>query len=244
MKYSRIILGVFLISVLFFACKKKNKETEAEIPVTTTGTVSQPVIYKVKTEEIAIPGLTITYEYKYDSQGRVVRINRSTGIYETFEWSPGKCIKTEFSTSYPDPREIVEFTLDSLGLCFSAARDSVFTYYKYDADGYKTWEIISGPNFESSYEILNGNVITTNSDVGNSTTEYFLDKNNTIGNLNKGMSFLGKQNKNLRKTITHIVSGPDWLTNFVYEFDSKNRVVKVIERVPQDSTIYKYTYYE
>ena len=66
---------------------------------------------------------------------------------------------------------------------------------------------------------------------GNTTYEYYLDKINTIGNSNYGINFTGKESKNLVKTKKQTEIGQNGNTftyeySYVYEFDSKNRVIK------------------
>jgi hypothetical protein len=114
--------------------------------------------------------------------------------------------------------------------------------YGYDENGYQTLEISTNEyggthRYEKSYSA--GNLITStyqymaNDTViqnGASTFKYYSDKSNTIGNENRGIAFLGKQNTNLLSNILD----QKWLTtdtlslitDYRYEFDSKNRVIK------------------
>ena len=64
---------------------------------------------------------------------------------------------------------------------------------------------------------------------------YYLDKINTIGNDNRGMPFMGKDSKNLVKTVKYTGTTVNTVSkrkrstsdySYTYEFDSKNRVIK------------------
>lgn len=73
-------------------------------------------------------------------------------------------------------------------------------------------------------KVLNGNLVQS----GNNCIEYYLDKPNTIGYYNSGISYYGKQDANLRSKICDCSQKDKPKTTFTYEFDSKNRVVKMI----------------
>lgn len=85
----------------------------------------------------------------------------------------------------------------------------------------------AGNLISSIYQYMANDTVIQN---GITTFNYFTDKLNTIGNLNHGISFLGKQNSNLLLSISDLEwSSADTvrtITNYRYEFDSKNRVSK------------------
>jgi hypothetical protein len=59
------------------------------------------------------------------------------------------------------------------------------------------------------------------------TISYYTDKQNTIGDENNGIAFLGKQNNNLYKTIIYNEGSyyPPDSAHYWYKFDSRNRVI-------------------
>ncbi len=125
---------------------------------------------------------------------------------------------------------------------FSSILEHEANIYGYDANGYQTLEIITNEyggthRFDKTYS--DGNLFSTiheymaNDTVllsGISSFTYYTDKTNSIGNLNRGISFLGKQNNNLLLSISdqrwHSTDTVKSKTNYQYEFDSHNRVVK------------------
>jgi len=133
--------------------------------------------------------------------------------------------------------------------------------YVYDLDGYQTLEITSNEfggihRFEKTF--ANGNLVSSiyqymaNDTVilnGNSYFNYF-DNLNTIGNQNRGIFFLGKQNTNLISSLTdqrwHSTDTLHLTTSYRYEYDSRKRVVKQFISPNQgendDVTYLEYTY--
>jgi hypothetical protein len=130
---------------------------------------------------------------------------------------------------------------------------------EYDANGYmvkETYYIFTSSADTATYwyTIKNGNIngingISTNQSNPYSITEtfsYYTDKQNTIGDQNSGIAFLGKQNNNLVKTLLYNLnnySPPDTL-QYWYKFDSKNRVIMSYSSLTLgsyvDSTRYTY----
>jgi hypothetical protein len=114
--------------------------------------------------------------------------------------------------------------------------------YGYDNNGYQILQVSTNEyggihRFDMTYS--EGNIISSiyqymaNDTViqnGITTFKYFNDKSNTIGNLNMGIPFLGKQNSNLLLSISEQKwSSADTIrtsTSYRYEFDNKNRVSK------------------
>lgn len=82
------------------------------------------------------------------------------------------------------------------------------------------------------------------SNTNKSDFQFYTDKKNTIGNENRGMSFLGKQNKNpIKKTTYSNFSGSDFVDtetiSFTYEYDAKGRITK---QLSDDGNYTIYTY--
>ncbi len=75
--------------------------------------------------------------------------------------------------------------------------------------------------------------------------EFYLDKLNTIGNENMGMTWQEHSNRNLIKKSTHYSGNDKYDINYDYTFDSENRVTRV--RYNSNGGLYwlegEYTYY-
>ena len=170
----------------------------------------------------------------------------NTVIWTTFN-SKKKIIEQEVFTL--NSNHMAVLMTDTLGDENKSARlnfkfgtlENESNIYDYDLDGYQTLEITSNEfggihRFEKTFS--NGNLVSSiyqymaNDTVilnGNSTFNYF-DKSNTIGNLNRGIFFLGKQSTNLISSLTdqrwHSTDTLNLTTSYRYEFDSRKRVVK------------------
>jgi hypothetical protein len=161
--------------------------------------------------------------------------------------------------------------IDTLGDTKKSARMN-FTYlnlleheaniYGYDANGYQTLEISTNEyggthRYEKTY--TNGNLVSStyqfmanDTVIQNGTTAftYYDGKTNSIGNQNRGISFLGKQNTNLLLSISdqkwHTTDTLRVTTTYRYEFDDHNRVVKqyitTLGSENDDVTYLSYTY--
>jgi len=130
---------------------------------------------------------------------------------------------------------------------------------EYDANKYLTKETecnyyYEGDTLKYLYTITNGNVSNMymtltdqyNPYVITETFFYYTDKKNTIGDQNRGITFLGKQNNNLLKTLIYDEGSyytPDTI-QYNYKFDAKNRVVMLYVHLESgnyiDSTRYTY----
>ncbi|MES2621074.1 MAG: hypothetical protein V4615_09490 [Bacteroidota bacterium] len=179
-------------------------------------------IYKLKTHSQTSGGTTSTRTYYYDSLGRVDSI--WVFIENTITSSPR-------FTYYTD--SIVERVND------------IFTATYYLTNGYATSRIGRTPwgvgssityTYDAEGHLLSQNAATTfgwgggnmiNESRDGAVTHYYNyspNSVNTIGNRNKGMSFLGIESRNLVNTITSATSN---LSHHVsYTFDSQNRVAE------------------
>lgn len=191
-------------------------------------------------------GPAITYEY--DRQGRITK--RTTGdIITSYAYEPGKVF---VKTYYIDNKETHDDTilLNDKGLQMTSED---FTL-KYNADGYLIEELDfrAEPPSVLTLTILNGNTVKSTPKNWNqyymaTTTYKFNESMNTIGNENKGIAWCGKQDKNLVSESLEVmkVNGLDyeWLTNYTYELDTKNRVTKRIRKDERGESYFLYTYY-
>lgn len=249
--YQKLIITALLSATLVFSCKKKEDAVE-ETPVETTTGDSNPLlkIDKIKTEERIANGVTLKIEYTYGSDGKVTKMDYGDGNFSAVEWSTIKCLRKEFNKGNSLPVSTIEYNLNSAGLCSGQTGENGFsTSYEYDANGYQvkfTFKT-SGSEVSSNYIISSGNQTGVSSGSGTTamtgTTEYFLDKTNTIGDHNKGMPIFGTQNKNLQKKIITTVAGSTNVTTISYEFDSKNRVAKMTQIGSGATSVNNYTYY-
>ncbi len=124
--------------------------------------------------------------------------------------------------------------------------------YEYDANGYmvkQTW-YSSGDTTIMSFQYTNGNRSSyTYSSSSNSETvkvAYLLNKQNTIGQYNSGIFFLGKQDRNLPGTISvqYYYQGTCYYDTVQcsYQYDNKNRVIKQFNLSGSYSDSTSYTY--
>jgi hypothetical protein len=136
-------------------------------------------------------------------------------------------------------------------------QDHEANIYGYDDNGYQTLEISTNEfggthRYEKSYS--NGNLVSSSYEYmandtliqsGASVFKYYTDKSNSIGNQNRGIPFLGKQNTNLLLSISdqkwHSYDTLRLTTSYRYEFDNQNRVVKQFVS-PQNSENEDVTY--
>jgi len=243
---------IFMLSIGILAltsCKKDSDESEP-MPLIATETSD---------------GITSTFSYK---DGRLDKIVNSDNSKTTFTYETSKVTVSEFeSNGTISSTEI--YTLNSKGLAISSTSTgkkkksgnmitdrlmlknstSTTATYEYDANGYMTKVTMSDGTTTSSSTLV---ITDGNPTSGTATSEgftfnllfaYFTDKTNTIGQENEGTTFLGKQSKNLLKSATISFIGYSVSSNYVYEYDSKNRVTNQTETDSDGNThIVSYTF--
>ncbi|MES2679821.1 MAG: hypothetical protein V4635_08055 [Bacteroidota bacterium] len=231
---------VLILSLCLLHSCKKEKATQEEV------SVPKPFYY-VQTMTDSLPFSVGFYRYYYDANGRstettcngteVLNIERS-GDQLIYKTNPG--LSTEQTYTY---------NLNNAGLLVSGTgkvygRDQHLTF-EYDENGYlvKQTTIFDSKVTVSTITIKSGNVSSINTSWGSSsdvtTFEYYPYTTNTIGNLNMGYNFRGKQSVNLLKSETK----GSVVTNYTYVLDAKNRVIKkkvTTNNVTKGTT---YTYY-
>jgi hypothetical protein len=114
--------------------------------------------------------------------------------------------------------------------------------YEYDIEGY----LIRETYYETydttvfTYVVENGNTVSMSYIIYDIPMtfyyQYLTDKTNTIGEQNMGITFLGKQDKNLIQSIQYIYD----TIAVSYEFDSKSRVSK--RSIVGENDYYTFTY--
>jgi hypothetical protein len=186
---------------------------------------------------------TITYfdgsvsAYSYDNQGRVtsLAITSTTSGNSNQQYTYG----TNSVTQILQDGSTINYTLNSNGYATSQVfKDNIGAVIfslnnTYDNEGHL---LSSGSNGGGTITNTwtDGN-LTSDNNFGGQTYTYLSTKDNTIGNENKGMKFLGKDSKNLRSTSTSYGS----TTTFTYEYDSQNRVTKQMNG-GLDAIVYTY----
>lgn len=227
MKFMYLAATLFFGLVLVSSCKKDDN-----------GSTFQFDKYpRIKSIQYGVDSSSSIDYYEYDSKGRLNKLNQYGSILK-IEYSD-----TKVAWISQDSKDTMLYKLNSKGLAISVTD---YLYYEYDENGYLIhWYIdVTNAGFIS---ILNGNMSSGKRIYSDDTTFYiyeFSQKNNTIGNENKGMSFLGKQNINLTsKQISLKNSEPPDTVYYSYEFDIKGRVVKQIENQAGKTHITMYTYY-
>jgi hypothetical protein len=230
MKNNKLFLFITALVMLFSfvminGCKKDDNNTTPD----NTDSTKTP---KIKTLTYVLSnGNDVTETYVYDEQGRI--------ITKTFSGSSSNVISYSYNTNsiimYNDRDKTTHtFELNSNGYATSEkitdAQNNVLSSdnYTYDSDGHLTTD------GEFTYTWSGGNLVSKTNSNGSRKYTYFSDKTNTIGNQNRGISFLGVDSKNL---ISSNIYNDDITNtqNYSYEYDSLNRVTKLNSNT--------YTYY-
>jgi len=223
MKNTTIFVIATLVALIVVTgisgCKKEDDDTSKKAGVTP----------KIKTLSYYDPWslATRTETYAYDAQGRVTTVTTSFS-----DGSSGSVVSYSYGTNYmTETRPGIgpkTYALNSDGY----VSDYFLGTQTYDADGHVT------SDGTHTYTWANGNLISsTNDPSGSLTFTYHTDKTNTIGNDNKGMSFFGKESKNLINTSTN---GSGTVLVYSHEYDSQGRVTKETGKY---GYAYNYTYF-
>jgi hypothetical protein len=182
--------------------------------------------------------LTSTWVYEGPGgQGRVSTILRSDGRRIEYAYTPTTVTQTISGPS--QPTSTVVYNLDGRGLAVS---DSLGNTYRYDANGYQTEQKVPSGHYIDQRTIAGGNVTRESraSDTAGTTLMTFTFAYTKLKNLDDGAYFLGKANKNWKRTQT-FTDGTRQI-NFDYEQDSCGRVVT--HRLTGGvSGVITYTYY-
>lgn len=216
-------LLVLVLAVLSTGCKKKNDEP--------------PGLPKLKMMIEDVGNINDTTTYTYNADGTIHSVV-DDGDLSVFSYSTGFVTKTSYSTA--GSIDFIEtYILNTKGLADSIVQvntsgnisryglnydgnDFLTEHYTYKADTiFSTIEYINDSKNIIAVQILNhqGLGLTYTANYG-----YFLNNENTIGNSNMGMSFLGKSSKNAYNSIaTNFIVSSFML--FAYEYDRYGRIV-------------------
>jgi len=210
--------------------------------------------------------LAFTQTIQYDASGKPVKVTADDGSFYYVAIGPSSVVITSFDTlGVQDGTD--NYILNAKGLAISQVstwnkpgnKNDMFKHhkntgkgsssytYEYDANNYLIKNIYTegGVGDTVIYTISGGNT-TTATTVGSfpfvQSYQFLTNKTNTIGNENMGVSFLGKQDKNLISATTYTFDAGSQTINTSYTYDSKGRVLKVFNPdAPEDYTIYTYT---
>lgn len=232
------LIALPCILLAFMACDK----SKDELPGTQPGFI--PKLSKIAYYEGA--SLIRITTIQYDTQGRLIKMELTNWRDETYHYGQDIIIREASFLNSEDTEFIDTLQLNNDGLVIFDPRDG--SNYEYTSEGYRQRQFASFGDYSST--ISNGNTtLTTNRDWVSqniiSTNEYtFLpDKLNTIGSENVGITFYGKQDKNLlyEDTFTYLYGGrhDQTIHHYSYEFDDKNRVKK---KMRSDGIYWLYTY--
>ena len=224
----KIILTTAILAMVFVGCKKDDVSptNSTSTSVSSTPKILKEYEYNILNDSIILDSSIITYSY--DDKGRLAT-KKEDNYTESYTYLSANLIKVSilyFKNDVSIDSEEYSIMLDSKGLAvkhYIFEKDTLFLYFS--PEGFfknKSGNLI---------EVLDGNVLKE----GTTTYEYYLDKINTIGNDNRGMPFMGKDSKNLVKTVKYTGTTVNTVSkrkrstsdySYTYEFDSKNRVIK------------------
>jgi hypothetical protein len=225
----KLILSATVLAMVFVGCKKEdtNKTNTTSNSVASTPKILKEYEYNILNDSIILDSSIITYSY--DNKGRLAT-KKEDNYTESYTYVSANLINVS-RLYYKNDVSIdsweYSIILDSKGLAikhYVSEKDTLFLYFT--PEGF-----LKGNKNGNVLEVLDGNVLKE----GTTTYEYYLDKINTIGNDNRGMSFMGKDSKNLVKTVKYTGTTVNTVNemkrstsdySYTYEFDSKNRVVK------------------
>src|SRR6218665_161974 len=227
---------LLLVAACIMGCRK-DKPTPA--PVAT--------IAKIKSETNVATGQT--YNYTYDNQGRITRIDKPSGFYEAYTYTSAKLTWAEYSAA-GEPQYRKYYELNSEGLATKATYDDpiYLTTYTYNSDkqllksiNYENGLVISTEDYFYTNKQLDSVVNKSPNSLGYSTIayEYYDNMESTLSKKNYGHLYLGEvTNKAVKKTsiITYTAAGVVYPNNSytisnVYEMDAQNRIVKTTSTV-------------
>jgi len=215
-------LTVLLASIILSGCNKGGTFADARIKKITSGRGES--------------------EYAYSADNKVQSVKNANGSKTAYTYKDktitqvtGDSIRGMFLTS--------NIFLNAAGLVDSSvatdANGSYVELYTHDADGHITQlkEVISGKLYTATNSTFkDGNEysrVITDSSLNPRVSvffDYYTDKSNSTGFANTGMTFLGKDSKNLMKKFVQILPSGDTIRtlNFSYHFDDKGRVIQKV----------------
>lgn len=168
-----------------------------------------------------------TIKYIYDDSGKILEYNyKSISLkYEEirqYKYYDSNIFltktyngKVSYDTLYLNAKGLVVY---SSGVRSNGKHTN--TQYFYNDEGYRIKQIVDYTD-TSEYFYKDNNLIEIKSKKLSGINEYYTDKINTTGNINKGQEFYGKSSKNLKNKF---VKTKGDISEYIYIFDSKDRV--------------------
>jgi len=236
---NRLIILLFFIVLVGFACKKKSDDNIAVDP---SSSLIKTIIQKNPAGDVIN-----RIEYQYDNNNRItiqklVYPSDSASFTYKYEYFPSVVIERIFlNDTALKNKNVYYLNIEGLAtevswVSYLPDHDSVTginSIYDYNSEGwmikstdflsdssiYKalTWQIADGNVSSFVYNIPGAGINSTE------TYSYFPGSINSVGNKNKGLTFLGKSNTNLVSS-SMLNSASVVTANFSYMFDSYNRV--------------------
>ena len=241
-----ILFFLITICIGFSACEKSDDETP--------GKTAAPPIAKIKTMTTYSEGkIQEEYSYEYDASGRLIKQSSSKGYYSTYEYTSDTI---RIMTHEPELNKITPWTLilNEQGLVISSVNGN--DTREYTPEGYLAKHIYSYDDYAFSYTYKTEEENTTRRtareglDLSKVTIRdiytFLPNSVNTIGNENRGITFYGKQDKNLVSEQKAIIENPynEYKAYYTYEFDDHNRVTarSILRSTSEHYTTF--TYYD
>ncbi len=207
-----------------------------------------------------------TEHYTYDAQNRVSRIDfteNGNTYYYTYTYQLDKVIEYRSNEPVRAEEEILPdgsirlncgsnprtYTLNTSGYYIGTSTLCEQQLFSYDESGFITEQNYNISHYNRRQELKNdGKNIIISTCKGeayaggafeyNITYKYF-DKYNTLANIHFGKQFLGKSSENLLQSVTE----KDQTSDYMYEFDAQQRVIKMTVTSGLSQTTSTYTYY-
>lgn len=256
-----LLFALFGILLSLVSC---DKSTEAEFSYPSP---------RIKTiTEYSEQGMAQIFSFEYDSLGRIVKRSYMPATYEKYDYPSNSLIVMK--TYKNETLEYIDsLFLNDQGLVITkknkmadASLSGTFTFtttYEYNSEGY----LVKSSEGNTTCEIQDGNTVKkiyssytqpfplphsepdsslTKSNILTFTYEFSPNTSNTTGNENMGMSFYGKQDKNLVINADILFSGEPWgplygnSYAYAYSYDSQKRVTKCTTLMTYNYETYTY----
>lgn len=224
----KLTLGTLVLLVFVFSCKKDDTELEEQPAETVPLIISRAITYP-QYEDI-----DSTY-YFYDDQGKTTGYKDNYNQQTEVTYSGSTVVYTSYDEELPDYTET--YTLNEQKMAAQMVRSisggtnsNQKFYYNSNKQLTKAVTTFTGRSDTTLYFYDGDNIAkyvtrhVENATVTSDTTsfEYYLDKVSTLNPANYGAPFLGVKSKNLiKKKKMGVVT-----REYIYEFDSQNRVIK------------------
>jgi hypothetical protein len=228
----KLILSAVVLAMVFVGCKKEETKPADSSSSSSTSTSFTRILKVTNYDYDGSGEITDSTEttYSYDANRRLIsETSKSSDNYtfsSTFVYNSASLITSSethksIDTSYTNKKLYMLDANGQITKSYTSGKNDTINFY-YSPSGFLKYK-----NKDEIVEVVDGNLVKQ----GNTTYEYYLDKINTIGNSNYGINFTGKESKNLVKTEKQTEIGQNGNTftyeySYVYEFDSKNRVIK------------------